>query len=441
MLATTSTSLAQEISPFADVNVDDLGNVSDEFQENFFEALKQKGIENYDRALIALDACIAIAPQRAVLYFEKGKNHLALKQYPAAARAFQKTLDLDGAREDVFELLYEVYYAQQDTEQAEAVLLKLIGYDDIWKEHLVRLYTATGRYEEGLALLDELERDWGKDAYRNSLRQEIYDRSTDKSAQINRLTEQISTNPKNEEEYLKLIYLYTEQGAVQKAFDTAQELLKVNPESKVVHLALYKFYLEDGNTDDAVASMQEVLKSDKITAQVKHKVLNDFLLFVNENPDYEPELEEAVKLFAEEEVEIDIYQSLAAYYKNRGDTEQALNYYQLALLRAPDNLVLIKETLALQMELGHFEQAIEGSKNALELYPAQPMLYLIYGNASLETNQSDQAVESLLYGLDYVFDNPSLESAFYKALERSYGASGQQDKAEEYRKKAAALTQ
>ncbi len=31
---------------------DDLGNVEDEFQEYFFEALKQKGIENYDRAEI-----------------------------------------------------------------------------------------------------------------------------------------------------------------------------------------------------------------------------------------------------------------------------------------------------------------------------------------------------------------------------------------------------
>ena len=29
---------------------DDLGNVEDKFQESFFEALKQAGIENYDRA-------------------------------------------------------------------------------------------------------------------------------------------------------------------------------------------------------------------------------------------------------------------------------------------------------------------------------------------------------------------------------------------------------
>ena len=42
--------IAQEIQG----PTDDLGNVSDAFQENFFEALKQKGIENYELALEAL---------------------------------------------------------------------------------------------------------------------------------------------------------------------------------------------------------------------------------------------------------------------------------------------------------------------------------------------------------------------------------------------------
>ena len=38
---------------------DDLGDFEDEFQELFYEALKQKGIENYDRSAEALLKCIA----------------------------------------------------------------------------------------------------------------------------------------------------------------------------------------------------------------------------------------------------------------------------------------------------------------------------------------------------------------------------------------------
>ena len=67
---------------------DDLGNVSDDFQENFFEALKQKGIENYELALNALDKAEVAAKDnqenKAVVYFEKGKNLTALKRFEEA---------------------------------------------------------------------------------------------------------------------------------------------------------------------------------------------------------------------------------------------------------------------------------------------------------------------------------------------------------------------
>ena len=39
---------------------DDLGDVEDKFQEFFYEALKQKGIENYGRSAEALLKCIAL---------------------------------------------------------------------------------------------------------------------------------------------------------------------------------------------------------------------------------------------------------------------------------------------------------------------------------------------------------------------------------------------
>ena len=54
---------SQEIEPKQEINIDDLGNVSDEFQELFFEALKQKAITNYDKAIEALEKCIEIDPK------------------------------------------------------------------------------------------------------------------------------------------------------------------------------------------------------------------------------------------------------------------------------------------------------------------------------------------------------------------------------------------
>ena len=48
------------------------------FKDSFFEALKQKGIENYDKAIVALERCLKIDPNSATIYNELGKNYFSL---------------------------------------------------------------------------------------------------------------------------------------------------------------------------------------------------------------------------------------------------------------------------------------------------------------------------------------------------------------------------
>jgi tetratricopeptide (TPR) repeat protein len=57
---------------------------SDEFQECFFEALKQKGIENYDKAIALLLECKKLDPSNHVIDHELAKAFFEDKQYPIA---------------------------------------------------------------------------------------------------------------------------------------------------------------------------------------------------------------------------------------------------------------------------------------------------------------------------------------------------------------------
>jgi tetratricopeptide (TPR) repeat protein len=57
---------------------------SDEFQEFFFEALKQKGIENYDKAIALLLECKKLDPSNQVIDHELAKAFFEDKQYPIA---------------------------------------------------------------------------------------------------------------------------------------------------------------------------------------------------------------------------------------------------------------------------------------------------------------------------------------------------------------------
>lgn len=61
-----------------------LEEYSDEFQELFFEALKQKGIENYDRAINLFLECKRLEADHGVIDHELAKVFLASKKLPLA---------------------------------------------------------------------------------------------------------------------------------------------------------------------------------------------------------------------------------------------------------------------------------------------------------------------------------------------------------------------
>lgn len=69
---------AQEEQESADVYLEEY---TDEFQENFFEALKQKGIQNYDRAVDLFLKCKQLEPNNSVVDYELAKAYMLDKKY------------------------------------------------------------------------------------------------------------------------------------------------------------------------------------------------------------------------------------------------------------------------------------------------------------------------------------------------------------------------
>ncbi|NJM80171.1 MAG: hypothetical protein HC854_12130 [Flavobacterium sp.] len=78
---------------FAQENPEDIAIVNDEIEDNFYEALKQRAIENYDKAIISIEKCILKVKDNPVFYHELGKNLLHLKKYPEAEKPFKKQLN------------------------------------------------------------------------------------------------------------------------------------------------------------------------------------------------------------------------------------------------------------------------------------------------------------------------------------------------------------
>ena len=80
LLCNPATLLAQSIP-------DEENAGTEKFETLFYESLLQKGIENYDKAIIALEQSLKIRPNEATVYSELGRNQLALKEYNNAYKS------------------------------------------------------------------------------------------------------------------------------------------------------------------------------------------------------------------------------------------------------------------------------------------------------------------------------------------------------------------
>ncbi|RIA08256.1 tetratricopeptide repeat protein [Flavobacteriaceae bacterium MAR_2010_72] len=417
---------------------DDLGNVEDEYQELFFEALKQKGIENYQRAVDALLKCINLKSTDAVVYYELGKNYNLLKNFGAAEDALKKAVAKEPDNEWYLDELYAVYVQQGETDKAIKTIKQLVKYHPDYKQDLVSLYIKAKEYNDALNLLDELDKNFGISEERDYLRNQIFDITGDDKDRIKYLEERLKNDPANEINYLNLIYRYSETGKVDKAFDTAKQLLARNPNSQLVHLALYKFYMDSSDTVKAINSMKKVLTSSEINPDAKTKVLNDFVNFVSKHPEYEKDLVEVTTLVGNDKSPKTLME-LAQYHLKIGDKEKALDYFEDVLREEPNNFSALKDVVLLQLDLNLDEQAAKRSEQALELYPAQPIFYLVNGVANNKLKQPKKAIQSLESGLDYIIDDTKMEADFYTQLSLAYQLDNNITKSNAFAKKAAAL--
>jgi len=417
---------------------DDLGDVTDAYQELFFEALKQKGIENYDRAIEALLKCQKLDDSDAALYFELGKNYNKLENFSSAEEALKKAVNKKPDNEWYLDELYDTYSQQNELEKAINTVKQLVKYHPDYKEDLATLYVKTKQYDNALKILDEMDEEHGYSDTRDRVRNMIYKETGKKKDQIKNLEERVDQNPNKEKNYLALIFRYSENNEKEKAFETAKKLLEINPNSHLVHLALYKFYLDDSEAEKAVTSMEIVLNSNKIKPEAKLMVLSDFVKFVQDNPEYESKLVEVTSEVNDND-DVGSNIEVAQYFLSKGEKDKALKYYQKALANEPDNFGILRNVLLLYIDVEDYEQATQKSKEALERFPSQPLFYLIQGVAQNKLNHPDKAIQSLETGLDYIIDDTKMESDFYKQLSNSHTLLNNTTKAKTFSDKAKLL--
>jgi tetratricopeptide (TPR) repeat protein len=287
--------------------------------------------------------------------------------------------------------LYDLSFQTKNYERAMTAVQQLILFDERYKDDLIPLYMATNQLEKALALISEMNTKYGKSQERTQFKNQIL-------------------------------------------------LATKNQSSDWKELGDFKNYLETNDGLQAAQTMKSILENGQIPNNIKHRVINEFLIFAYNNPQYETDLESAIPYF-DTDKEINVAQEIGKFYQNKKQLEKAIHYYELAFQKevgiVETNLLLLQAYTTAQQ----FQKLVKKAEEGMELYPAQAYFYYYFGLANNQLRQFNKAKESLETGFDFVIDDLDLEINFNLQLAEVYNGLGDFKKKDSFFAKANQLIQ
>lgn len=425
-------------SLMAQTEPEDIALANDAFQDSFYEALLQKGIENHDKAILALEKCLRLQPDNATVYSELGRNYLTQRDYKKAYESFEKATKIDSTNKWFWVGMYDVCYETRDFNQAIVIVTKLLEFKKEYKEELVSLYMNTLQFDLALELINELNDSVGKSDLRDNYKAKILQNPKYQSAERNNLIEQIKKNPKEESNYTALIQLYNENNQEEKAQEIAKKLEAEIPTSDWAQVNLFQFYLNAGDGSNVVKSMNLVLGSAKIDTKIKHRMLNEFLIFIKDKPQFDTDLEKAVSYF-DTDKEIKVAKEIGKFYHNKKKWDKTIRFYEMHLKKNPEDLETVLLLLQAYTEKGQFDVIANNAAAMIQIYPTQPQLYYYAGLAYNQLADFKSAKEVLEMGIDFLVDNLELEINFNIQLGEASNGLGDKNKRDAYFSRAEQL--
>ena len=395
---------------FGQVNPEEVETADNEFENNFYEALKQKAIENYDKAIISLEKCLQKEPNNPEIHYQLGVNYLNQKNYVEAEKAFQKAVDLEAKQRWYWNGLYDVYYQIKDFNKAIPIVEKLVTFDANMKEDLVSLYMNTQQFDKAKKVIDDIESKGTLTKVMESYQMQIQSMSNGVKPKVSDLETAIKSNPKAEQNYIDLIYQYSSTNQEEKAFETALLLEKELPNSDLAHVSLVKFYINTNDIPKATESYKRVVKSSKIDFKIKHRVLNEFLIFSIKNPQLLTEIDKTL-IYFDNNVGMDVNKELGKFFYNKNNFELAQKYVEKSNTNDIEAIDLLLNIYDFNKQ---YEKMAKKSEEYIDLFPTKANLYYYAGKGNNNLKNFKKAKDFLEMGIDYVIDNLSLESGFCK---------------------------
>ena len=148
-------------------------------------------------------------PEYTDAYIERGKIYLLKKRYDKAKQDFEKALQLEPERKEIYKYLAEVYIAEGDKEKA-LEFMKKSGKEETTEYllNLAKIFLNTGNYDEALSLVEKVEQKEGQNIDTIELKAKIFEGKKEYQKAVDYYKLAAELKPTQEEYFIKITNLY-----------------------------------------------------------------------------------------------------------------------------------------------------------------------------------------------------------------------------------------
>jgi len=409
----------------------------------FVEASLAKNREEYNKAEALYLECLKNDPRDAASMYELASLYLSLERIDDAKNYAIKASEIDPQNTYYKALLASVYQTEGNYKASIEILKELLaehpGKSDYIRQ-LAYIYIVDKNYVEAIELMNQLEKKTGISELISLQKQQLYLGLNESDKAINEIEKLIAEYPFETKYYALLAELCVQYEKDEKAIWAYEKIAAIDSNDAYVHISLFDFYRKKNNDDKAFDELKKGFSNPNLDVETKFQVLLSYYTPEQIYTSKKERARELVWIIESTHPEDARAMSLKAdlLYRNHENNE-ARELLMKVVDKNNEQYSWFELLLIIDSELRNFTAMIEDGERTIQLFPNQPLPYLVTGLGHFQADSFQIAEKNFKTGLKYSKDNLALTAQFYSYLGDTYHEMDEITKSDEAYEKALKL--
>ena len=413
------------------------------FGRTYIDGTKEKILGNYEKAAIYFKKALSLDPYSAAANYELGIVYSNLGDNDLAYLQFEMANKLDPQN-----YWYKTSYAtalesQGKVDKAIEVFKELIEENPSQLElkyELSKLLLGVGKNKEGIKYLNQIEQEIGVTEEISFLKQRIYLSENNIDAAAEEVQQLIDSNPSEIRYYGILADIYLSNNKDEKAMEVYQKMEDLDPDNYLVQFALAEYYRSSGQQENYWEAIQKAFSNPSMGIDDKVKyILTFYQIDTNEKEKKAEAIQLCEQIVEAHPKNAKSYALYADFLYFDSQDSAAKEAYKKTIELDSSRFPVWNQLLVILSETNDLDELLNYGKRAVNLFPNQPSVYLMYGLGLSQKKNYEEAITYFKLGADLAIDNKALKGQFYSSIGDAYHELKQASESDTYFDKALEL--